>query len=248
MFSYDELPDKKVNPGQTTGGHLMVKRRLFQTHPLFANLNAAHIDRLVACTIARSVPKGSTIFVKGSPGASLFAIQKGTVKIISPTAAGHEAMFSLFTDGDIFGEIALLDGRPRSADAFAVTNCDLLAIERRDFLPLLREEPDIALHMINILCDRLRRTTAQAESLMFLDLPTRLAQALLRLSDTQSEANFRKIEITQKDLASMIGMSRESTNKQLREWEDRKWVRLERNVIVILSTADLEAIAEGDEG
>jgi CRP/FNR family transcriptional regulator, cyclic AMP receptor protein len=79
------------------------------------------------------------------------------------------------------------------------------------------------------------------------DVIRRLAQALLRLSGTQSEANFRKIEITQKDLASMIGMSRESTNKQLREWEDRKWVRLERNVIVILSTADLEAIAEGDE-
>jgi CRP/FNR family transcriptional regulator, cyclic AMP receptor protein len=157
-------------------------------------------------------------------------------------------MFTLFRDGDIFGEIALLDGRPRSADAFAVTNCDLLAIERRDFLPLLREEPDIGLHMINILCDRLRRTTAQAESLMFLDLPTRLAQALLRLSDAQSEADFRKIEITQKDIASMIGMSRESTNKQLREWEDRKWVRLERNVIVTLSAADLEAIAGGDEG
>jgi CRP/FNR family cyclic AMP-dependent transcriptional regulator len=86
------------------------------------------------------------------------------------------AVFNLLGKGDIFGEIALLDGKPRTADATAATDCELFVIERRDFLPLMREEPDIALGIIEILCSKLRRTTEQAEEVMFLDLPSRLAK------------------------------------------------------------------------
>jgi CRP/FNR family transcriptional regulator, cyclic AMP receptor protein len=109
-------------------------------------------------------------------------------------------------------------------------------IERRDFLPLMREEPEIALRLIEILCSRLRRTTEQAEEVMFLDLPSRLAKALMRLVDADiGDMRERKISITQKELGNIIGMSRESTNKQLRIWEDKKWVRTERNAVVILT-------------
>jgi CRP/FNR family cyclic AMP-dependent transcriptional regulator len=119
-------------------------------------------------------------------------------------------------------------------------------IERRDFLPLMREEPEIALRLIEILCSRLRRTTEQAEKVMFLDLPSRLAKALMRLVDADiGEMRERKILITQKDLGNIIGMSRESTNKQLRIWEDKKWVRTERNAVVILTIDPLAKIAEG---
>ena len=119
----------------------------------------------------------------------------------------------------------------------------MFVIERRDFLSLIREEPDIALRIIEILCSKLRRTTQQAEEVMFLDLPSRLAKALMRLleADTTGE---RKISITQKDLGNIIGMSRESTNKQLRIWQGKKWVRLERNAVVILATDSLATIAE----
>jgi CRP/FNR family cyclic AMP-dependent transcriptional regulator len=148
--------------------------------------------------------------------------------------------------GDIFGEIALLDGHPRTADATAVTDCALYVIERRDFLPLMREEPEITLRLIEILCSRLRRTTEQAEEVMFLDLPSRLAKALMRLVDADiGDMRERKILITQKDLGNIIGMSRESTNKQLRIWEDKKWVRTERNAVVILAIDPLAKIAEG---
>jgi CRP-like cAMP-binding protein len=147
--------------------------------------------------------------------------------------------------GAIFGEIALLDGNPRTADATAVTDCELFVIERRDFLPLMREEPDIALRIIEILCSKLRRTTEQAEEVMFLDLPSRLAKALMRLVDADTAGlRERKIKTTQKDLGSIIGMTRESVNKQLRIWQDKKWVRLERNGVVILATDRLAAIAE----
>jgi CRP/FNR family transcriptional regulator, cyclic AMP receptor protein len=114
-----------------------------------------------------------------------------------------------------------------------------------DFLPLMREEPDIALRIIEILCSKLRRTTEQAEEVMFFDLPRRLAKALMRLVDADTAGKQEcKIAITQRDLGNLIGMSRESINKQLRIWEDKKWVRLERNAVVILATDQLAAIAE----
>jgi CRP/FNR family cyclic AMP-dependent transcriptional regulator len=154
-------------------------------------------------------------------------------------------VFNLLGKGDIFGEIALLDGHPRTADATAVTDCALYVIERRDFLPVMREEPEIALRLIEILCSRLRRTTEQAEEVMFLDLQSRLAKALMRLVDADTAGKReRKISITQKDLGYIIGISRESTNKQLRLWEDKKWVRLERNAVVILAIDPLAKIAE----
>jgi CRP/FNR family transcriptional regulator, cyclic AMP receptor protein len=155
-------------------------------------------------------------------------------------------VFNLVTKGDIFGEIALLDGRARTADAIAITDSELFVIERRDFLPLVREEPEIALKLIEILCARLRQTTQQAESLMFLHLPGRLAKALLRLNHGDRVARERKVAVTQRDLGSIIGMSRESTNRQLRLWEQKSWVRLERGGITILSVEELERIAESD--
>lgn len=222
------------------------KRELLQKNYLFNSLSAQHIARLAACVVGRSVARGTGIFAKGYPGSSLFAICRGTVKISVPSADGHDAVFNLLGKGDIFGEIALLDGRPRTADAVAVTDCELFVIERRDFLPLMREEPDIALKMIETLCARLRRTTEQAENLMFLHLPGRLAKALLRLSDNGGRTRERKAVVTQKDLGNIIGMSRESTNRQLRIWEEQAVVRLERGGIVILSTKALEHIAEYD--
>jgi CRP/FNR family transcriptional regulator, cyclic AMP receptor protein len=188
----------------------------------------------------KSVKSGTNIFVKGDRGTSLFAIGAGTVKISVPSVKGKDAVFNVLGKGAIFGEIALLDGRPRTADATAITDCELCIVERQDFLPVVREEPEIALRLIEILCSRLRRTTEQAEEVMFLDLPSRLAKALLRLleGDTMPE---RKISITQNNLSKIIGVTRESVNKQLRIWEDKKWVRLERNAVVILAIDPLAA-------
>jgi CRP-like cAMP-binding protein len=190
------------------------------------------------------VKRGTNIYVKGDPGTSLCGIGAGTVKISAPSADGKDAVFNVLGKGDIFGEIALLDGNPRTADATAVTDCELFVIERGDFLPLIRKEPEIALGIIEILCSKLRRTTQQAEEVMFLDLPSRLAKALMRLVDADTGMRERKVTITQKDLGNLIGMSRESTNKQLRIWQDKKWVRLERNAVVILAVDSLAAIGE----
>src|SRR5262252_6000207 len=194
------------------------KRAVLQNNYLFSKLCAKHIDRLAACIVGKSVRRGTSIFAKGDPGSSLFAISQGTVKIIVPSADGHDTEFNRIDKGDIFGEIALLDGRPRTADAVAITDCELFVIERRDFLPLIREEPEIALKLIELLCARLRQTTQQAESLMFLHLPGRLAKALLRVSEGDGRARARKGGVSQKDLGNFIGMAREGINRLLRIW------------------------------
>ena len=222
------------------------KRCVLQKHYFFGKLCPEHIERLASCIVGKSVKRATTIFAKGDPGSSLFAICKGSVKITVPSVDGHDAVFNLIGEGAVFGEIALLDGLPRTADAIAITDCDLFVIDRRDFLPLMREEPEIALKLIEILCARLRQTTDQAESLMFLHLPGRLAKALLRLSESKGEISERKVVVTQKDLGNIIGMARETINRELRVWEQRKWVRLERGGIIILSTRALERVAESD--
>jgi len=222
------------------------KRGVLQNHYLFGKLNPKHIERLISGIVEKSFKRGATIFAKGDPASSLFAISNGAVRIAVPSADGHEAMFNLIGKGKIFGEIALLDGRPRTADAVAITDCALFVIERRNFLPMVREEPEIALKLIEILCARLRQTTDQAETLMFLPLPGRLARALLRLCGTEEDAGEQKVVVTQNDLGNMIGMSRESANRQLRIWEQHKWIRLGRGEIIILSTKALQRVADGD--
>src|SRR6266702_8103079 len=150
---------------------------------------------------------------------------------------------SIFGEGEIFGEIALLDGRPRTGDATAMSDCELMVIERRDFLDLVRSQPEIALKLMEVLCARLRHTSEQVEDVLFLDLPGRLAKILLQLTETAKLPQARRVAITQREIGQMIGMSRESTNKQLRDWEDRNWVRLERGGIVVLKPDALAAIA-----
>ena len=137
----------------------------------------------------------------------------------------------------------MLDGRPRTADATAMTDCELMMIERRDFLDLVRSQPEIALKLMEVLCARLRHTSEQVEDVLFLDLPGRLAKILLQLTEKAQPSQAHRVAITQREIGQMIGMSRESTNKQLRDWEDRHWVRLERGGVVVLEPDALAAIA-----
>ena len=150
------------------------KRGVLQRHYLFGKLNPTQIDSLVPRAVEKSVARGAIIFAKDDPGSSLFAVRKGTVNMTVPAVGGHDAVFNVINDGDIFGEIAVLDGRPRTTDAVAITDCEMLVIERRDFLHLVQEEPQIALKLIEILCARLRQTTQQAEE-SYVSSPSRPA-------------------------------------------------------------------------
>ena len=221
------------------------KLTILRNHPLFGQLGVDALNRLASYSHTKSVGAGATIFEKGDPGTSLFAVLSGTVKISNQSTDGKDAVLNMIPAGGIFGEIALLDGQPRTADAFAASDCELMQIDRRDFTPLVTENPEIALKLIEILCGRLRRTSEQVEDMTFLHLPGRLAKTLLWLS-AQSGSPTRKVSITQREIGQIIGLSRESTNKQLREWEDKKWVKLERGGLVVLEPAPLvEIVAAG---
>ena len=223
------------------------KQAILRAHPLFGQLGADAVNRLASYAHTKSFASGARIFEKGDPGTSLFAVCSGTVKISNQSTSGKDAVFNLIPAGAIFGEIALLDGEARTADAFALTNCELMVIDRRDFVPLVSQHPEIALKLIEILCRRIRRTSEQVEDVTFLDLPGRLAKTLLRLS-ADSGAQSRKVSITQREIGQMIGMSRESTNKQLREWEENKWVKLERGGVIVLDRRPLmEIVSAADE-
>lgn len=220
------------------------KRAFLAGHPIFGALGPELLNQLSSYAIPRSIKRGTMIFARGDAGNALFAICSGTVKISAPSAEGKGAVFNLISNGAIFGEIAVLDGLPRTADATALTDCELMVIERRDLVALIRDRAEFAVKLIEVLCRRLRHTTEQLEDVMFLDLPGRLAKALLQAAESSGPASRgKKIALTQRNLSEMIGMSRESTNKQLRAWEKQKLILLERGGIIIQSLPALEAIA-----
>jgi len=221
------------------------KLSLLRNHPLFSDLPATVIEHLGSYMKTRRVARGTAIFAKGDPGTGLMGVLAGSVKVSVASAEGKDIVLNVFREGEVFGEIALLDGRPRTADATAMSDCELIVIERRDFVPFLSGHPDVMLKFIEILCSRLRHTSEQVQDITFLNLPTRLAKTLLQLTGAGEEGSAakRKAAITQREISQMIGMSRESTNKQLRAWEKRGWIKLERGGVAILAPDKLAVIA-----
>jgi CRP/FNR family transcriptional regulator, cyclic AMP receptor protein len=233
--------DKTADARQFSSNKLSVLRQ----HPIFRELEADALDQL--CRYAKQVTlkRGATIFSKGDPGNSLYAVISGTVKISISSPEGRNAILNLIGPGGVFGDMAVLDGQARSADATANTNCEIYVIDRRDFLPFMRSQPALAMKFIELLCARLRRTSDQVEQVILQDLPGRLASALLGLTEkTTAESDRRTIAITQQEISEMVGMTRESINKQLRAWSARNWVRLEHGAIIVLDDEPLRELAE----
>ena len=225
------------------------KLAVLRKHPIFSDLEPEALDQLCRYAKYTTLKRGATIVSKGDPGNSLIAIISGTVKISVSSADGRSAILNLIGPGEIFGEVAILDGLARTADATANTNCEIYVIDRRDFIPFVRSQPALAMKFIELLCTRLRWTSDQVEEVILRDLPGRLASALLRLTEKHKLAPAgRTIAITQQEISEMVGMTRESINKQLRVWAARKWVRLEHGAIVVLDAQSLQEIVDAGAG
>jgi CRP/FNR family transcriptional regulator, cyclic AMP receptor protein len=232
--------DKTVEARGVPGTKLAVLRK----HPIFCDLDPEALDQLCRYAKPVSLKRGATIYSKGDPGSSLYVVISGTAKMSISSPDGRSAILNLIGPGEIFGEIALLDGRERTADAIANTNCEVFIIDRREFIPFVRSQPTLAMKLIELLCGRLRWTSDQVEQIILQDLPGRLASALIRLTEKHKlEPGGRTIAITQQEISEMVGMTRESINKQLRAWAARSWVRLEHGAIVVLDSVSLEEMA-----
>lgn len=234
------MPQDKIGePREIPGSKLAVLRR----HPIFCDLDSKAFEQLCRYAKHATFKRGATIYSKGDPGNSLYVVISGTAKMSISSPDGRSAILNLIGPGEIFGEIALLDGRERTADATANTNCEVFMIDRRDFLPFVRSQPELAMKFIELLCARLRWTSDQVEEVILQDLPGRLASALIRLTERHKTRGERTIAVTQQEISEMVGMTRESINKQLRSWAARNWVRLEHGAIVVLDPESLAALA-----
>ena len=218
------------------------KGGLFRSHPFFRKLDDRIVERLIPHALTRKVKKGTLLFRKGDVGTNLYAVCAGAVRVSAPSDQGKDAIFNLIVPGEIFGEIAFLDGGPRTADAVMIEPGELMVIERRDFLPLLHDYPELALRLLEILCGRLRRTSEQVEDIVFLGLKARLAKTLLYLHGHSASKQPQDLKVTQREISQLVGVSRESANKQLRRWQRQKWVRLERGGLRILSLDALKRL------
>jgi CRP/FNR family cyclic AMP-dependent transcriptional regulator len=227
------------------------KLTVLHKHAIFRDLEPEALTQLCRYAKYVALKRGATIFSKGDPGNSLFAVISGTVKISTSSADGRTAILNIIGAGEIFGEVAVLDGQARTADAFANASCEILIIDRREFVPFVRSQPALAMKFIELLCARLRWTSDQVEQIILQNLPNRLASVLIRLSDKHRLASgTRTIAVTQQEISEMIGMSRESINKQLRIWAARNWIQLEHGSVTVLDVQPLQALIEeglGDE-
>jgi len=209
------------------------------TVPLFGGLDGASLDSVAHGMRSRRFRRGETIFHLGDPGDALFIVASGIVKITLPSETGDEAILATLRPGDFFGELALLDGAPRSATAVALEPTETLVLPRDRFRDLISAQPAIRDALFAALAKELRRLTIHVEELHFLDIAGRLAAVLARLAREQGVgADGGSIRLaaplTQTDLASMVGCTRQSVNKLLGLFVDDGLLRLERDAIVVV--------------
>jgi CRP-like cAMP-binding protein len=227
------------------GPALNLKLSVLRKHPLFSELDGPALDQLCRYAKGRTFKRGATIFSKGDPGNALFVVVSGTVKISVSSADGRSAILNLIGEGESFGEIALLDGLARTTDAIANASCEILMIDRREFMPFVRTQPSLAIKLIELLCTRLRWSSEQIEQLILHNLPGRLANALVRLMEKRQPVSpGQSVAITQQEISEMVGTTRESINKQLRVWAANNWVRIEHGTIVIIDSRPLAMLAK----
>ena len=222
-------------------------RQILRRSRLFERLGDSEIDAILAhATVARHA-EGDQIFAKGDPDNSMMAVLKGRVMISAPSPDGRQVVLTVMREGDVFGEIALLDGNERTADATAAIDCELLVVPRRSLLALLERRPDLCIDLLIVLCERLRRTNEQVEDLAFLDLEARIAKVLVRLTEEsggedRSSTKPVGVKISQRALGELVGGSRESVNKHLQDWKRSGIIAIEKGAIVIRDLGALEAL------
>jgi CRP/FNR family transcriptional regulator, cyclic AMP receptor protein len=191
---------------------------------IFQALQPSDLDLILGGAAVRRVTRGTAVLRRGDPGGGMVVIMSGRVRVSVISEDGKEVTLCVLGQGEVLGEMSLLDGEPCSADVTAQEDCVLLVIERGQFLALLRANNALCLHLMSLLTRRLRRANAALEDMALLDLPARLGRLLARLADDYGvpvrSGTRIEVKLSQKDLSTLVGASREKVNRQIRQWED----------------------------
>jgi CRP/FNR family cyclic AMP-dependent transcriptional regulator len=220
-------------------------RTVIERDSLFRGLPKATLERIAALAVRRVCEDGRVIFLQGDPGDSLCGVVSGRVRISTSRPGGKEIFLNVIGPGDTFGEIALLDGLTRTATATAIGRTELTIIPRGAFLVLLRAEPQLALHVIQLLCKRVRWTAELMQDSALLSVAPRLAKRLLSLARQQGRDTpaGTALALSQEELAQFLGLSRQVVNQYLQSWKSQGWVRLGRGNLVICQRHPLQALS-----
>jgi CRP/FNR family cyclic AMP-dependent transcriptional regulator len=212
---------------------------------LFGALDDGARRELVARVHRRSFNVGDPIFHAGEPGQSMMVVLSGTVRVSLSGPRGKSVILADLSAGEPLGEVALLDGKERSADAVALTKCDLLVLERREVVAFLEKRPDLCLKLLELVCARLRKSDARMSDIAFFELSSRLAKVLLERVGKPGRTGVKpKLSLSQTELASMINASRENVNRCLRNWQRQGIVDVSERWITVLQRDVLQAIVE----
>jgi CRP/FNR family transcriptional regulator/CRP/FNR family cyclic AMP-dependent transcriptional regulator len=208
--------------------------------PLLQDVSAEALTQLTRSLRRRTYSRGEVIFHQGDPGDTLHLVRGGRVKVVLPAESGDEAVLAILGPGDCFGELALLDGGPRSASVVAMEPVETLVLGRQDFLAFFRSNIEAAERLVVTLARIIRRANEEVADLAFLDLPGRLAKKLLELAETHGhpleggKGAEITVPLTQEELAGMIGATRPSVNKVLGLYEDQGAIQRRGRRIAIL--------------
>ncbi len=212
--------------------------------PLFSALDAEAATALRASMVESRVPRGDVIFAEGEPGDRMYVILDGKVKLGQTSVDGRESLLAVLGPGEVFGELSLFDPGPRTATATAVTDVVVIGLGHDNLRPWLAGRPEVAESLLQALAQRLRRTNETLADLVFSDVPGRVAKLLLELADKFGQPGPEGVlvhhDLTQEELAQLVGASRETVNKALADFTQRGWIVVDQREVILL---DMERLA-----
>ena len=213
------------------------------TVPLFSGLDRGEVQQFADLSREKTFPKGSVILFENDPGDSLYVIRSGRCKVVLIGEDGREVILGVLGEGDHFGELSLIDELPRSAHVIAMDDSTLIVLRREDFRRRVESSPAVAWSLLTELSRRLRRADEKIGGLVLLDVPGRIARLLLDLAE---EAGSNTIEkpLTHQTIAHMIGASRETVSRTMRDFQNQGWINVERRRIALADRAALKRCAQ----
>jgi len=223
------------------------KLKLLANVGLFSDFSVKQLEAVSLVARKKTLRRREELFHKGDHGGEVYVVASGKLKVLTTSTEGDDVVFSILGPGEVFGEVALLGVTPRTATVSAIEDCQLFAIDRRDFMSFLRTNPEVPAKLLSVLAMRLKRISELVEDTLFLNLPLRLAKKLLSLSriygEEMAEGTRIDLKLSQEEWGDLVGTTRESINKQVRKWTDAGIVRVDDGYLVILKPVELEKLA-----